>query len=260
MERQIMLDGTIVPVGPHRDDIIETEDGEFIRYGDIEYEDCKGRVFSNEEDKDESNADIVAGILDSHSEWLDEYLASEDYGGEYAYLACEDKCRWKDQIGRWLDDNYSDRPKRHSYSRYLDRPLFDGDVRDAIIDGMIDKLDDYEIECSYSLNEYACFSGNGCCVDSFPIGEHEDQIDVNSIPEFADLAGRGELLDALGRYNGDLYLNYEGRDLSGDYPCFYAYTSGGVWHYYFSDDSMERALCAAMIDHCERADGGKFGK
>jgi hypothetical protein len=245
MELQRTLDGRVVPVGPHRDDIIETEDGEFIRYGDIEYTDCKGRVYSDEEERDEADADIVAEILNAHSEWIDEYVASEDYGGEYVYMVCEDSgYKWKDPVSDWLTENTD----------------LDGELFDAVCEGILYKLDEFDLELNYSQNEYYNGHSFAVCVDSFGVGEYESQIDVNGCPEFEELAAEGRLADALGRYNGDLYINYEGRDLTGRYPCFYGYGGCGSWAFGFSEETMKAALCAAIVDYCERVDGGKFGK
>lgn len=245
MEMQRLLDGRLVPVGPHRDDIIETEDGEFIRYGDIEYVDCKGRVYRNEDERDEADADIVAEILDAHSEWIDEYVASEDYGAEYIYCVCEDSgYKWKDPVSDWLSENAD----------------YDGELFDSLVEGILYKLDEFDLELHYSLSDYYSDHNFAVCVDSFGVGEYESQIDVNGCPEFEQLADEGRLADALGRYNGDLCINYEGRDLTGRYPCFYGYGGCGSWAYGFSQETMEAALCAAIIDYCERKDGGKFGR
>jgi hypothetical protein len=242
MEKQRTLDGRLVPVAPHRDDIIETEDGEFIRYGDIEYTDCRGRVFSNEEDRDDSDDDIVREILDAQDEWIGDYVSSDDYGDGYAYVVCEDTYRWKDPVREWICDNYSDG------GRYSSRSIFDGELEDALVDGLIENLDDYNLEACYNSNEYACYSGSGCAVDSFEVGEYEDQIDVNGRDEFEVLYEEGRLRDCLNRYNGDLCVRCDNHDLREPYPCFYGYSNGwGRWHYVFSDESMEQALVAAII-------------
>lgn len=242
MEKQRTFDGRLVPVAPHRDDIIETEDGALIRYGDIEFVDCRGRAFSNEELRDDSNDSIVSELLDSRDEWIGDYVASDDYGDSYAYVVCEDGAyRWRDRIDEWLEDNHS------NYSVELSREL---------INGIIENLDDSDLEAHYDPNEYACWHGSGCDVDSLEVGEYEDQISISDYPEFEALHKDGLLLDCLNRYNGNLCINVYGIDLSSDYPCFYGYSNGwGRWHYVFSDESMERALNAAICDYCRRTDG-----
>lgn len=242
MEKQYTLDGRLVPVGPHRDDIIETEDGEFIRYGDIEYTDCRGRVYHDEELRDDANDDIVRELLDSRDEWIGDYVASDDYGESYAYVVFEDSAyRWRDRIDEWLEDNHS------NYSVELSREL---------INGIIENLNGFDLEAHYDPNEYACWHGSGCAVDSLEVGEYEDQIGVSDYPEFEALHEDGLLEDCLERYNGNLCINTYGRDLSGAYPCFYGYSGGwGRWHYVFSDEAMENALCEAIIAYCRRLDG-----
>lgn len=249
MEKQFTLDGQVMPVAPHRDDIIVTEDGVKMRRGDVKFYDCRGRAFYDEENRNDMDDQIVTDILDERAAWIDDYCASDDYGYSYAYIVFEnDSTYFKDNIRKWLFDNYYDG------NYYSERSIYNVYLECALIDGIMDKLHECDLEAYFYSNEYACWYGSGCAVDSIEVGEFEDQIDVNSIEEFVELNAQGRLFDILNCYKGDLCINIREKDLEGRYPCFYGYGGYGRWHYVFSDESMEEALCAAIIDYCRRTD------
>jgi len=253
-EMQRTLDGALVPVGPHRDDLVECSDGSFVRYEDVEFVDCRGGVHSNEDDMNDANDDIVRDVLDSRDEWIGEYVASDDYGDNYAYLVLEDSVRWKDRIAEYVDEECPD---------------LSGDVRRIIVDNLWGAIDGYDLEAHYQSNEYACYYGEGVCVDSFEVGEYEDQIEVNEVPELRALYDSGDLEGCLGRYNGDLCINendrYDaelGRRVKtgfvekSDHPTFYGYSGGwGRWHYAIPADRMKELLAETIADYCRLKDG-----
>jgi|GEM_PF-4255930 len=249
MELQRTLDGELVPTAAHRDDIVETEDGATMRFGDVEFTDCRGKLYSTEEARDEADIDIVTEILDSQDEWISDYVASDDYGNDYCFVAWEDIRECKKNVGEWLYNTYSD----DDY--YSDRSCFEEHVEKALIDNIIDALDEFDLEPFYHPVEYAPYTGKGCCVGSIEIGEYEEQFEVNYYDEFKALAADGRLRDCLNKYDGNLCVNVGDRDLTGKYPCFYGYSYGhGRWHYVYSDESMEAALCEAMIAYCRHTD------
>jgi hypothetical protein len=260
MEMQRMLDGTVEPVGAHRDDIVVCEDGGDCPRLDA-FTDCRGRYYRDEDERDEANNDIVAELLDAESAWCDEYVASDDYGDGYAYIVCEGHHDWDGPIASWLDETYNDGKGWNA------RPLYGGSVAKALVASIAQLVHDYDdFESKYSRNEYACYSGKGCCISSFGVGEYETQIDIAGRDEFEVLNDEGALEGCLASYNGDLYLHCNDRydKASGkrvrtgyvSHNTFWGTSGGhGVWHYVVSDDSMEEYLCRAIVEYCERVDG-----
>ena len=252
-DMQKMLDGTLAPVGPHRDDLIECSDGSTVRYEDIEFTDCRGGVHSCEDDMNDANDEIVGDLLDAEDSWIGEYVASDDYGDEYAYLVMESSHGWRDRIEEWVEDKH---------------PKFDGSMLSTIVDDLSDKIDSYDIEGHYQNNEYANYFGNGCCLNSYQVGEYEDQIIVDDREEFKALHESGDLEGCLDRYNGDLCINENSRYdaesgrrvkcgyvSKGEYPMFYGYSAGwGCWHYAVSDERMEKLLSEVIASYCRRTD------
>lgn len=250
----------MVPVGPHRDDIIECSDGTPIRRGDAEFVDCRGVVHSDEDTMNDANDDIVRELLDAHDEWIGEYVSSDDYGDQYVYCAIESNYSFPERVGQWLDDNYTDCPGNPDHPGA--RPIYNGNVRQALIDSIAQEIDEWDLEAHYNHNEYAAYSGDGCCLASFEVGEYESQVDIDSMPELIALNKSGDLEGCLEGYTGDLYLYRAGtyaksgwtRD--GNYVshgCFTAYSTGwGVWHYVIPESRMKELLCDAIVDYCSK--------
>ena len=253
-DMQRTLDGRLVPVGPHRDDLVECSDGTMIRRGDIEFVDCRGVVHSNEDDKQDANDDIVRELLDAHDEWIGDYVSSTDYGDNYIHLVMESCHSWRNPIGEWLD---------------IECPNLSSVARDIILDALREAINEFDIEGEYDRSEYSRYHGSGICLDSIEVGEYESQIDIESCPEFIVLHKNGELEDCLANYNGDLYISRNGhydRDAKqwvktsyvsgGDYPHFYGYSNGwGQWHFVISEERINELLSEVCIDYSERHDG-----
>jgi hypothetical protein len=257
-EKQITLDGELVPVVAHRDDVVECSDGTECRREEV-LVDCRGKYHRDEDAVRDANDEIVKELLDAEDVWIGEYVASDDYGAGYAYLVSECSHGWGDRVGEWLDDNYTD---GEGWSR---RPICNGNVREAIIAHIVENIDWSDYEPHYQSDEYSRWYGDGCCLDSFEVGEYEDQIEVSSRVEFKALAESGELEGCLDRYNGDLYIKCDdhydrelGRRVRDGYISFgnfYGYSTGwGRWHYVVSVDRMKELVCAAIVEYCQNAD------
>jgi len=251
MEKQFMLDGTLVPVGPHRDDRVVCSDGtECARHEALA--DVNGGLHYYDEDRREANQDIVNELIDACCAGADEYTEHEDYGNGYAHCVRECHHNWADRIDEWLDGQCVD---------------YSGDVRKAMVESIGQLAYDFdEFEAIHCRNEYADYSGEGCCLDSMEIGEIEEQVDIDGVPAFVELHEAGELEGHLEDYNGDacLYCNdrYDaasGRRVKTGYVsgnCFSFHTMpGGQWHYVVSKETMDSYLTKAIVEYCERVDG-----
>lgn len=234
--KQKMLDGSYAPVGPHRDDIVVCSDGTELRREEA-YKDCMGDCHSSDYDRRESNCDIVRDVIDGIDTWVTEYAENEDYAEPYDILVLEDPIRWKPYVDEWVCD-------------YLDE---DVDLIDKIVEKVWSKIYDYALwEVEHNPNEYACYCGDGCYIDSFEIGEVEEQVDVNSYPELLALHKTGDLEACLAAYNGDAHISHRsyydgetGKRVNtgfvecGKYPHFYTYhLPGGRWSFYVSKETM----------------------
>lgn len=251
-EKQMTLDGALVPTRPHVDDVVECSDGTDIRYGDALF-DVSGNTHRTEEARNEADADYVRGELDALSKWIDEWVEESDYGDSYAYIAEEVSHDWLDDIREWVDAELFD---------------YEGDdLPDEFIDWVAEHIrDNLEAwECVHSRNEYAAYSGPGICLYSLDVGEVEWQIDLAGHDQFTNLHDEGRLEGLLESYNGDLYVyrndHYDsdlGKRVSdgyvskGDYPCIMVYANpGGQWHYVATEETLGELLDAAIAEYAD---------
>lgn len=132
----------------------------------------------DDDDVEEHNADLLSEWFRQSEEWILEYVQSDDYAGEYGYLMCESD-RINQSVQRLLRD--------YEIPESVDRDQLADDVASRILnEGLYDHhvVDEYSSEsCGY--------------LDSFQIGEYEDQIDVDRIRKDLDDKICGEFLDVL---------------------------------------------------------------
>lgn len=242
--KQLKLDGSIVPVGPHRDDTVVCSDGTEVVRSEV-FVDCAGGAHSSDEDRKDANVAIVTELLDAQEKWYSAYCTeNEDFASGYDCIVAEGSHGWKDRI-----------------EEYLEEENIDYDA--ALVAFLIDRLDANDCELKYNRSDYSCYSGPGLCLDSIEIGEQELQIDINNFPELKVLHESGELDDILDCYNGDLYISrsqrrvlneetgcYEqvGRDTympygDSDYPNMFGYANpGGQWHWVVPADTVNELI------------------
>jgi len=245
----------VVPVGPHPDDDIICEDGWICKRRDA-FVDCKGGLHSNDDDRFDANVTIVTEFFDSVDEWVCEYATeNEDYADGYAHIVDELSHDWPDRVEEWVRDNYG------NYYGSVDFDL------DAVVKSICDELDGCsECEVEYERSDYAAYSGSGCCLFSFDIGEVEEQTDINAHPVLKGLHDAGELDDILDHVKSDAYISrsrrrvkneetgyYEpvGRETydpyGSDYPDILSYhCPGGQWQFVVPADRMKELADAAI--------------
>jgi hypothetical protein len=250
----------VVAVVPHRNDLVECSDGTNHRHCDVCY-DCAGGAHSNDSDRHDAEVAIVTGILDAQGKWADEYCTeNEDYTEGYDCLVNEDQITWKGRTDEWVRDELESRDEFVDLKEHDDLVMFDL-LAKFVGDYVFEELDgSSECELEYDSNEYAGYSGEGCCLSSFDIGEYEIQIDINDCDELKALHDRSVLDDILDDVNCDVYVSrscrreknektgyYEnvGRETympyprNSDHPDIMAITNpGGQWRFVVPAERM----------------------
>lgn len=241
--KQKMLDGTVVPVGPHRDDIMVCSDGtECPRY-EARF-DCAGNAHSTDEARHDADVEIVTELLDAREKAVSEYCTeNEDYASGYDCIVNEGSHGWRDRIEEWLEAE-------------------DIDFDAALVAHIIDRIDSSDCEVVYNRSEYAAYSGPGLCIDSFDIGEVEEQIGISDYPELTVLHNQGRLDDVLDDVRCEFCISRSRRRVKNektgsfepvgretympygsDYPSILAYTMpGGQWHWVIPADCIREII------------------
>ncbi len=239
-----------VPVGPHRDDWVLCTDDSLCRLINA-FKGCDGKYHSNEEDRNEADLTVVEELLDKYVMWVSEYCTENtDYADSFHHCVSEHHHRWDECVEEWICESLMD---CNQYDR------FEGCTLSKLVESVcndIYKNGDWEPE--YSSNEYSSYSGKGCCLGSYELGECEEQVDVAAIPELYDLYEDGRLCDILEDVNcdacvGSSTIKYLRKDYAGgnDSPCFEFYHyPGGQWHFVVCEDRMKEAITTAIIGLC----------
>ena len=141
------------------------------------------------EDDFEDNLEELTKYLDDVDKWTRDYVFdNSDYADNYLCLVCEDQVNWRDCIDEWLSgEDYAHLPESVAQT-----------VWENIDPG-------FDSEAEALRNEYASYSGKGCCIGSFEIGEYEQQFDFSDDSILTDLHNSGKLDDYLDHYNGEVY-------------------------------------------------------
>ena len=205
--------------------------------------DCRGNAYDDESERDDENVAIVEDLLNERVKQCEEYATeNDDYTSGYDHIIGEVHHEWADRINEWLDDNCND---------YTGHSKYD-DHREELVINMCAGLDgSWDGEWEYNHNEYAAYTGPGCCIWGFDIGECEEQVGVSDYEDFVELHNQGRLVDCLNKSNCDAYVSLSDYSLRGDYPCFEFYhCPGGRWDFVVSKDKMEELFTTAIIDLC----------
>jgi len=252
-----------MPVGSHRDDWVFCSDDSLCRLENA-FADCNGNHHSNEEDCLESNVTILTEFLDGVVKWSEEYATENtDYADGYCHLVDEGSHDWPDRIDEWLERNFADRCGHSKYD----------DCKKELIQAICEELDGkWDCEPEYCGNEYSSYSGKACCLDSFEVGECEEQLSIADHPILRILHDQGTLDDCLDQYNGDGHISRDRRRVKNeetgcyervgretydpygsDYPDVMLYTNpGGKWDFVVSEERMNELLISAIITVCRK--------
>jgi hypothetical protein len=233
---------SLVPSARLADDMVETEGGN-VRHADAFY-DCKGDAHSTADACHESDVKIVSDLLNGVEKWVCDYCTEGDFPDAYFGCVAEGSHNWSEKVRDWMDDR--------------------GGSRKEVVEWIARELDaSFDCDPIYSHNEYARYSGDGLCLDSYPIGEYEEQIDIANYPELQALHAKGTLDDVLDSVNCEMYVSrssprvkneetgyyeYKGRKTydNGSHPCLLGYCNpSGCWHFVVNNERMEDILAEA---------------
>jgi hypothetical protein len=258
-----------VPVRVHPNDTVECSDGADCLLRDA-FVDCRGEYHSDDADQHDANVTIVTEILKGIDEWATEYCTENtDYVDGYFYVVDEMSHDWAPRIEEWFSDLCYN---GEGYEGYED----DDDFTAELVAAVREAIDvDSDCEPEYDANDYACYTGSGCCLWSFDIGEHEEQVEISAYPELQALHDQGILDDVLDDVNCDAYVcrsrrreknektgyyepvgreTYMPYDRHTDCPCFEVMTSpGGQWRFVIPADRMDEIVqeAIAVLNGCE---------
>lgn len=247
-----------VPVGSHPNDLIECSDGSQIPRRDA-FTDSKGCAHSDEA-RHKADVTIVADILMCHDEWVSDHCGEHgDYADSYGYIVDDASHDWPQYVKQWIQDNFD----------------FTLEIDNELTEFICEALDgSFDCEPEYNDCEYAVYSGDGCCLWGFDIGEYENQIEISSHDELQVLHDKGILNDIIddvccdvsvwrwhhrekneetGRYENVGRTTYD--TWSGDCPCLMTYHyPGGRWDWIVSYERMRELYIDAIINHLRKLD------
>lgn len=240
---------SVVPPATLPDDDIVCEDGIICKHCDAWY-DCKGKAWSNEDMRNDRDAEIVTDLLMDLDKWVTEYTTeNDDYADGYECCVSETSHEWPEYIEEWLDNDDID------YSEY----------KDKLVEYICYELKDWgDWDWHYMSNEYARWTGGGVCLFSVGIGEHEEQVEVMNYPELAALHKQGRLDDVLDNVNCDVYVSRHCRRVKNEETGYYEdvgrktympytrdaehpdllcyHSPGGAWHAVVDDERIEELV------------------
>jgi len=252
----------VVPVAALSDDPILCSDDTVLLHKDVFY-DCKGGAHSNDTDQKESNVEIVTDLLTKMDEGICEYATENDYyTSGYDVIVDDSSWSWKGPVKEWLVENFGN---HYGTSKFDDHVGLMDEVVSAICEVLNGSMD---CDCEYQSNEYAAYSGSGCCLGSFEIGDVEEQLDLAEFPELQTLHDAGILNDILDDVNCAVYVSRSKRRVKRDERWTYVgretympyahdenhpmlttiHSPGGQWHFVVSKDLMVEAYNAAIVN------------
>ena len=248
----------IVPASKLPGDLIMFDDG-IERERCEGFADCRDVYYPTEEECFDSNVAIVEDILTQWIACADEYATENtDYADGYAHIIDENSFAFGENVKEWICDNYPDMSDK---------------MLNSVCDEIAERMSSMDCEAEYSANEYSGYSGKGLCLGSFDIGECEEQISINDIPEFKELHAQGILKDILAKLDHDFcfykrdirvknestgYYEVVGREYyseKSDYPDILLYRSpGGRWDFVVDADTVHDMVREAIANYFEDAD------
>ena len=253
----------VVPVGKHRDDIVECSDGTKCCILDA-FEDIEGNYHSSEDDRLEREVEIVRDVLTKVDEWSCNYATeNSDWTSAYDHVINECSHEWFGCVEEWIKDNCDRDSKYH-------RPIYDDDLICQLAEKICEELDGpWDCETEYSRNEWAAYSGDGCCLWGTDIGEQEEQIDVNGHDELKALHDADRLNDCLDELEYDFNISrrrkrvlnentghyeevgrktYMSTPYDKEHPTFEIYTHpDGRWDWIVPNERMHELLTEAIL-------------
>lgn len=226
-ERQLCLayngNPDSLPIADHPGDIVYREDTEDTARAADSVRGTDGLWYSDQEAADEHDEERWEALWEAFEieseKWNDEYVESDDYGAEYAYLMSENPIYVSKRIVEWIREMWP--VSKTTAERIVDE----------VFDDIVDSAD------ATTANEYSS-TPSGLYLDSFAVGETEDQVEWSRFVEWCeehapeDIRGDAPPMSFV---NSQCYhANMKSDDR---YPCFYLYHNTGIrWDYVCPDE------------------------
>jgi len=169
----------------------------------------------------------LSDYLDSIGKWAEDYIFdNSDYADNYLCLVCEDQIRFRDEVVEWVCSNYEN---------------LDEDFGKLVWENLDPGFDS---EAEAIRNEYASYSGKGCCIGAFEIGEYEEQVDFSNDDVLTELHDSGELDDYLDEVNCDVYPCRHKRREKNENTGRYEYVGRETYNEYNRDNPTLEIIVA----------------
>ena len=233
----------------------------------MKFSDCRGIKHPDADTRHDADVAIVEELLDAHDKWVTEYCTeNDDYASGYDCIVDEGSHGWAARIKDWLEDRYAD------FTGHLDADELAALITDTVdydldaVNADINDCDDpwdhadfikwfcsnldadelvetirerlcgsSDCDIIYGSNEYARYTGPGMFLDGFDIGEHEEQIEISSVSEFAILHEDDKLNDVLDDVKSDSYVSRQRRREKNEKTGKYEYTGRETYDPYGSE-------------------------
>ena len=302
-QQQLTFAGERVDIAPHRSDNIWCDDiGEYRErqhaYASVDLYDDSVAYWStqdyaddmtveHEEERLESWGERFSEFFKLTEEWIDDYVRSDDYHGEYRYIMNED--RGFGQTQDWLTNRHKEFRTSETGNKYYS-PSKAGEKLAELTSDIWDQIYSNDEFDSDVCGEYSSTSDN--YFDSFDIGEYEEQHELSRLVEWFDDKGyeydsEEQLIDDLLNWNEDqneFCLTIDRNDFyetphynatswrrrffpmlgyrpirfaerKRQYPTFYQHINTGLrvdWD--LSDEAFLCAIAEVCVAYCERID------
>jgi hypothetical protein len=203
------------------------------------------------------NADIFKEYFTKWEQWSEDYVASDDYANDYAYLMNEG-IGINDSLERILKPDIY----RHSYqgNRSICGLSDDAKLPKTFVEEVAERILFNNLYESRLVDEYA--SESNFYLDSFYIGEHENQIELSHIENEVskDLWQEYEgqpFIDALVEWlstQRDFCINWK-YCIHREHGSLYLITYiGSRIDFVTNADSLETATTEVIIRYCQQHD------
>lgn len=211
----------------------------------------------NDEMRDH-NHEVFNTFFQDQDDWIMEYVQSDDYMNEYAFLIFEG-----DQLDRSISELLKEDRFQHSFSSAREicgipkQASLPHELNDYIIEA-IQYYNLFEVHC---VNEHA-LTCNGY-LDSYQIEEYENQIEVDRIKESVlfllkfpdDTTDFENLLAEYIDTERNHCLRGTLAELQCEHACMHQYVDTGLRiEFYLTSEQMEQVTTHGMIAYCKHVD------
>jgi len=208
------------------------------------------------------NHEIFSTFFQNQDDWIMEYVQSDDYMNDYSCILWEGDSIRHSLFRLLKRDEFSGQRNRE----YCDIPQQAGSI-ECIIPYMLDRLRFYDLYSVHCVNEYSSES-NGC-LDSYQIGEYENQIEICDIRKSVlsllsipnDRTTFENLLAEYVKTNRNHCLRGHWWELERSHAVMYQYVLTGLRiEFYLTSDQTSELTTLAMIEYCKHTDRNRKEK